>query len=307
MAKHKLDGGVEIEVTGVTPVFGNIPPRIEGTGRERLLTFGKPTEGAPLAGIKFRFKATGNTAGFLFGIKQICTLQEYQGLYAGLKETDGSISIETRGFAGTRMLDISPSVLRILFDARDCATGAVATAPHAPFFSDTPVSVRPGASIELEVTDHPGGNFRMELQNGATDRPNFLDRVTMSEDFVTALVAVKLDGASRPEAHIPLEGIRWQVKSSCRVEWNGNTPTLQRPIHTARKVEDLSAISSAGEFDILRNMSLVAADSIVQKFNDGLFAAQGQYKQQDFNKPTQRLTTLGSRGVVYIQFPIVAN
>jgi hypothetical protein len=306
MGKHKLDGGGEVDVTSVTSAFSAIAPRIEGLGRDRVVTFSQPT-GTQLTAVKFKFKATGNNSSFMFGIKQICTPQDFQVLYAGLKDIDGSISLETKGFNGNRFLDISPASLTVLFDARNFSTGATANAPHAPFYSEKPALVRPSSEVELGIVDGPGETFRMELQNGATDRPNFLDRVKISSEFVTALVAVKLDGSGRAISHTPLEGVRWRIESFANVIWNGNTPTLTRPTHQSKKVGDLPTISSDSEFDILRNVSLAASDCIVQKFNDGLFSARGQFEAQNFSRPTGHLTVIGSKGVVYIQFPVVAN
>ena len=169
------------------------------------------------------------------------------------------------------------------------------------------MTVRAGTEVELSIVDHPGNNTRLELQNGATDRPNFLDRVTKSEDFLTALVVVSFDAGGRAISHTPLEGVRWRVKSSARIAWSGNDASIQNSLHQATKVGNLPTISADSEFDILRNMSLTAADCIVQKYNDALFSAKGQFERQNFNRPTGRLTTISSKGVRYIQFPVVAN
>ena len=306
MGKHKLDGGGEVEVTSVNGTFGKIEPRMEGSGRDRVVTFSQPT-GAPITSIKFKFKTTGNNSAFMFGIKQISTPREFQALYAGLKDIDGSISLETKGLNDNHFLDITPASLTVLFDARNSSTGSTARAPHAPFFSELPMSVHAGTEVELGIVDGPGETFRMELQNGATDRPNFLARVNTGSEFVTALVAAKFDGTGRAISHAPIEGVRWRVKTFANVTWNGNVPTLERPVHESTKVEDLQTISSDSEFDVLRNLSLTAADCIVQKFNDGLYSARGQFEAQNFNRPTGHLTAIGSKGVIYIQFPVVAN
>ena len=306
MGKHQLDGGMEVEVTAVNATLGSSPPRIEGSGRDRVLSFSKPTDALPLVNIHFKFKATGNTSAFMFGIKQICTPTDYQALYAGLKDIDGSISMESPGFDNNRFLDISPTVLRVLFDANNFSTGAIASAPHAPFFSEAPATVRAGTEIELSIVDHPGNNTRLELQNGATDRPNFLDRVTKSEDFLTALVVVRFD-AGRVISHTPVEAVRWRVKSFARIAWSGNDASIQGPLHQATKVADLPTISAGSELDILRDMSLTTADCLVQKYNDALFSAKGQFERQNFSRPTGQLTTISSRGVRYIQFPVIAN
>lgn len=307
MGKHKLDGGGEVEVTAVTSIFGAVPPRIDGEGRERRLTFSKPTAAAPLASIDFKFKPTGNTSSFLFGIKQICMQKDFQGLYVGLKDIDGSISLETEGFDNVRLLDIATSSLTVLFDANNSSTGARAVAPHAPFYSEGEVEFRSGSEAKLGIVDHPGANFRLELQNGATNRPNFLERVRMSSDFVTALVVSKIDAKGRAISHTPLEGVRWRARSFARISWDGNNPKLEEARHQAMEVESLSTISSDSEFDIFRNTSLTVADCMVQKFNDGLFSARGLFERQDFNKPTGKLTPIRSRGVIYIQFPVIAN
>ncbi len=307
MGKHTLDGGVVVDVISMTTSFGTQPPRFEGEGRERILTFSKPANAVPMASVKFKIRATGNTSSIRLGIKQICMPKDFQGLYEGIKDINGSISLETKGFNDVRFLDIASTELKVLFDARNNATGAQAFAAHAPFYSETPVFVRPGSEIEIGAEDHPGANFRLELQNGATDRPNFLSRVRMRSEFATALVVAKLDSAGRAVSHTPLEGVRWRAQSFASITWNGNTPNLEQPRHQAIKTEDLPTISSDGEFDIFRNISLTVTDCIPQKFNDGLFAAKGQFERQDFSKPTGRLTAIGSKGVVYIQFPVIAN
>src|SRR5882724_9315146 len=186
MGKHSLDGGVVVDVTSVTTSFGAQAPRIEGTGRERILSFSKPTAAAEMASVKFKFKAAGDVSKLLFGIKQVALPKDFQGLYEGLKDIDGSISLETKGLNDVRILDIASTTLTVLFDARNNATGARAFATHAPFFSAIPSTVRAGFEAELGIADHPGGNFRLELQNGTTDRPNFLSSVRMSTEFVTA-------------------------------------------------------------------------------------------------------------------------
>ncbi len=309
MGKHTLDGAVEVDVTSITATFGALAPRIEGVGRDRVLTFSKPTVAAPMVAVQFKFKTAGNTSSFMFGVKQICTPTEYQGLYAGLKDIDGSISLETKGFNGSRFLDVATTSLTVLFDGNNFSTGAAAVARHAPFYSESPsLLARPGIEVELGIVDHPGGTFRLELQNGATDRPNFLDRVKMSSEFVTALVAARFDASGRAVSHTPVEGVRWRIQSFARINWSGNNASVERPLHQTTKIEELQTISPDSEFNIFRNVSLTTADCIAQKFNDGLFSARGEFERQDFNKPTGRLTTIGlSRGVIYIQVPVIAN
>ena len=110
MGKHQLSGGVEVEVTAVNATLDSSPPRIEGSGRDRVLSFSKPTAASPLANIQFKFKATGKPSAFLFGIKQISTPTDYQALYAGLKDIDGSISMELPGFDDNRFLATFPEL-----------------------------------------------------------------------------------------------------------------------------------------------------------------------------------------------------
>jgi len=255
MSKHKLDGAVEVDVTSVTSEFRGRAPEIEGVDRDRMLRFGRPKVIDPIVDIKFKFKATKHDSSIMFGVKQIVVIKEYQALYAGLKDIDGSISLESSGFNNVGFLDISPTSLNGLWDASNNSTGTSVVAYHAPFYSESPSLVRPGIEVELGIVDDPGGgSLRLELQNGATDRPNFLTRFKRSEEFVTALIAAKFDARGRALFHTPLEGVRWRAQTFASTSWNGNTATLERSMRQATKIAELQTISSSdNEFDIFRN------------------------------------------------------
>ena len=307
MAKHKLDGGGELDIISMTGGFGSAVPFIEGSGQDRLLNFSKPANAAPLISVNFKIKSTADMFSTSFGIKQICKITKSEALYEGIKDINGSISYEAIGFIDITFLDIAPSSLTLLFNNENVATGAVASAQHAPFYSENPAFIKAGVERDLGIVDHPGGNFRLELQNAATDRPNFLSRVRKSSEFVTALVVIKADKSGKTISHTPLAGIRWRCDQFATLQWEGNNAAIAAQKYLATKISDLQTISTDAEFDILRNTSSTVADCIVQKFNDALFSASHKFRIQDYKNKTNKLTVINSKGIAYIQFPIIAN
>ena len=301
MGTYNLGGSATITVTQVKVTTGSLPPTIAtlaGTS-ESSVTFGKPVAALPIASVTFSFRTEGTGANHMFGIKQLARVAFHTGIYAGNSSLEGSIEVFSEGsLSNTWFLDCGGAALNPLLDANQIPTGTQIFASYSPFFDSGAGIVRPHSDIEMAVSDHPGGNFRTILRNPATDRLNYLIKCSIKSEFLTALVAVLPGGK-----HVPIEAARWVSEGQAFVTWAGSRPSLTHQFNRAMFLGKIDNFTDARQNILLANAALTASDTIVQKFNNQLLAASGNYQRQTFTPPSHTLTRVGTSDVAYVQYP----
>jgi hypothetical protein len=203
-----------------------------------------------------------------------CTISIFVWPTSPASNIDGSITEGTSTLNFTPLLDMA-----VFFDV----AAAVMTAPHASFYSENPVLVRPGLPVQLTMKDTPGGSFPFEKRNHVTDRLNFLDAVSQATDFATLLVVQLAD-----RSHRAIAGFRWTFSSSLRVTWNKGRPAAtgvaRQDFQTALTRADLGA----AELAVLENRSLGFGDSIVARVNRAKAAANALHAASPLGPSAQR-------------------
>ena len=305
MTIHSLGGTASVEVVSVTASFGSTVPIVQRVeDNSRILKYSKPDSVSQTAKVSFKFTTKNVPQDTAFGIKQFIRIDSHSHTLKGLKSIDGRITTRFRGPKTGFILDVSANTLTVLFQPNSgVPTGARATAPHAPFFSEGPAFVRPSSLVELSIIDSPGGAIPLELRNVATDRINYLDSIDIRQVFLTVLTAVNKD-----KVHTPLEAVLWRQRVEGNVTWdNRGQPDISKV--TAVNTGDgtfpnIDQNFLFADFNFLANASLTVADCMVQRYNDALFTVQGMYKQQNFTTATKLETRLESKGYELVQFPL---
>ena len=302
MPTHVISDSASIDVTIVPPVFFDMSPKIDRsttTPRVRCLS---PHGQMHTVKIGFKFKPRGITSTMMIGIRQVISPDWHIVRHKGNKPTDGLV-LQTFRPQHRHVLDVATTQLEVLWEpGTNYSTGAVATAPHAPFFSSFAFGFKDGVEVEQFILDAPGGAYDLEIRNAATDRMNFLDSVDVKQTFLTYLTVVKEDGS-----HVPLEGVYWQVAVRGTVLWNSKgEPEISQLAHKPRLLGFFKKFDPGFlvvDFGFLSNASLRASDCINQKFNDAMFAVRGMYKRQNFSKPSRSEIRLSAKGYELIQYP----
>ncbi|MBA3447890.1 MAG: hypothetical protein H0T56_09845 [Pseudaminobacter sp.] len=261
LGDHSLGGGASV----VDLTFEITTRQVAARAETERAVIGKPLAGDGEIGFTAtaRFSTRGTTPEHLFGIKQIALLRGGTAEYSGLKNIDGSIT------EGTSTLNFTPTLDLAVF--LDAPTSAL-VAPHAPFYSESPALVRPGAQIELTVKDAPGGSYAFKRRNNITDRQNFLDSINQDTQFATFLVVQMPD-----RSHLALAGFKWSFLASADVRWIQGKPTVSGAANHVFQTAATRADLSQAELEIFEDRSLAFPDSIVAKVNKAMFAARAQH------------------------------
>lgn len=303
MAVISLGGSASVEVVTADGTFRSRAPQVETIDGDKNLTFTKPQDTGSTADIRFMFRTTNVPPGFTFGIKQFVSIDSYTILHRGMKPQDGTIQQIYRP-PQRHMLDVAATSLTVLFDQNNLPTGARASAPHAPFYSNDPVRVRNGQLEVLTIADSPGGSFPLQLQNMATDRPTYLDEIGIRQTFLTVLVAVRPDAT-----HVPLVGLKWQNSVAGKLTWTkapSPAPDVNAIAHVNTRMGVFPRIGPdflPMDFSLIKDNALSAGDSVVQKMNDAMFAVRGRYRSQNFAKPANAEVRLDANGYSLVQRP----
>lgn len=209
--------------------------------------------GQTAAGAKARGIISG--ANFIVGFKQIAFFSFQTALYAGLKDSDGSIVDTSTGLNGKQFID--------------CAVNENLQAPSAPFY--LPRSVAPnGKPFEITMVDQPRGRVRMQRRNKKRDRLNFLISFATSCRFLTYFVVERPNGS-----HLPIKGFGWNYKQSIDLAWIDGKPKIQRNVGSVDNQGFLDNLRAGdSRFDMLANKDLRSADTLVTQFNQAMIAAQ---------------------------------
>ena len=210
------------------------------------------------------------TAGFIMrgsncavGFKQLAAFRFQTALYAGLKESDGSIDESSTGLNFRLFLDCSP---------RDDLT-----TPWAPFYLP-PVFVRNGAPVSIDMPDQPGARYRLQRRNSLRDRLNFLISVRSRCEFVTFVVVQLPDGT-----HAPTEGFSWRYNHEVDLNWQNGTPSIARDTSHIGLDSRLPSLPAGDpRFGMLANARLGSTDTIVFKFNQAMRAAASGAATSDY-------------------------
>jgi hypothetical protein len=198
------------------------------------------------------------------GFKQVASFKFSTALYAGLKESDGSIEESSTGLNFTNLID--------------CATDSHFNSPQAPFY--LPVNnVRGGAEVSIEMVDQPGGRWRLQRSNAKRDRVNFLIAGRRETTFLCYLVVVLPSGK-----HVPVEGFAWSDVQDVDINWRAGEPTIIRSSVGAKfNFRVLKLDSADTRFTLLSNPSLATPDTIVTKYNGAMFKAQAGQTNADYS------------------------
>jgi hypothetical protein len=213
---------------------------------------------------------------FAVGFKQVVFFRFHTLLYAGRKDTDGCIEETSTGLNFRFLLD--------------CAANENLQSPWAPFYLPRRIASA-GKRITIEMPDQPAGKARLQRRNVKRDRLNFLVAFRQSCRFVTSVVVENTKGA-----HVPLEGFEWSYTHEIDVSWASGEPAIARNTGQCRFDSRISDMRTTGaEFAILSNATLSGADTIVTKFNQGMFAASrgeasGDYAITPFDNYTENIT-----------------
>ena len=265
MSDHDLGRGFRIESLNITPSFpsgfgkatlkvpDDVFPEIKGTiqvssGQNATAkTVGQAAMGATAT---FVAKGTGLEVGF----KQLIFFKFQTALYAGLKDSDGSIEESSTGLNSRFFLD--------------CSVDQNLNAPWAPFYLPVNI-VRSGPPISIDMPDQPSARFRLQRRNSLRDRLNFLLSVRTSSEFVT-FVVVKLPD----NRHVPLEGFSWKYSHDVELQWTKGNPVISRDSSSIRFDSKIVGLTAGdNRFDMFANASLGSSDTMVLQFNKAMFAA----------------------------------
>ncbi len=272
LGNQSIGGGASV----VNLAFDIVTQQVAARQEAERVVIGKPLAGAGDIGITAtaRFSVQRTAPDHRFGIKQLALHRGVTAEYSGLKNIDGSITEGTSTLNFTPLLDVA-----VFFDL----AAAVVSAPHAPFYSESPAFVRPGLPVQMVMKDAPGGSFPLEKRNHVTDRLNFLDSVSQATDFATLLV-VQLPDLS----HRAIAGFRWTFGSSLRVVWNKGraaaSGVARHDFQTAVTRADLSV----AELAVLENRNLGFADSIVARVNRAKTTANTLHAASPLGPSAQR-------------------
>lgn len=273
MSQHDLGGGIKVTDLSITTRFAGVPssrlvmpdpifPELKGS--LRYASGPNPaatTVGQTAMGATATMKVGGSN--FSVGFKQVVFFRFHTLLYAGRKNSDGSIEETSTGLNFRLFLD--------------CAANDNLQSPWAPFY--LPRKLAPnGTPITFDIPDQPAGKARLQRRNAKRDRLNYLVSFRQSCEFVTYVVVEHTNGK-----HLPLEGFAWVYNHEVDVSWAKGEPEISRNAGTCRfdrKIDDLRA--GQPEFDLFANSGLTGADTMVTKFNQAMFATLKGQSSPDY-------------------------
>jgi hypothetical protein len=218
--------------------------------------------GEAAMGATAKLVITGPAPQYQVGFKQVASFKFTTDFYVGLKESDGSIEEGSRQLNFTDFLDASIVV------------GATSSAP----FYLAPSVVGNGREASLDMVDQPGGRRRLQRRNNQRDRVNYLVTSRSESDFLTFLVVVLPSGK-----HVPVEGLFWSATQNVDVGWKAGQPSVVRQnVGVQLKARGVELKASDPRFAILANPSLTNADTLPERYNKAMFAAQNGHATADY-------------------------
>jgi len=157
-----------------------------------------------------------------FGMVQVTELFDYQFVYAGRVDSEGSVVLDLRaGFTKSPSLDVEP-------------VGGETVDEHIFSFSnlETKRVTQPRTGFEITVTfgDHPNNVVPWRFENTLTSANNFLARIRRVQHFVVYFVT-RASVSATPRI---LGRLGWAVTWDCDVNW---TTANLRPRLTMNRAE----------------------------------------------------------------------
>jgi hypothetical protein len=148
-----------------------------------------------------------------FGLAQVSFIHNYEFIYAGRLESEGSTVINLRtGFTQNPSLDEEPRFGRTVDEEIFRST--------FPPLKVTPVTgANPGLNVDVTFKDHPNNAIPLTFENRVSAAPNFLASVKRTEEFITYFLARK----KNVEPVTILARIGWTVNWHAEFNWTSAT------------------------------------------------------------------------------------
>ncbi len=148
-----------------------------------------------------------------FGLAQVSFIHNYEFIYAGRLESEGSTVINLRtGYTQNPSLDEEPRFGRTVDEEIFRTT--------KPPLTVTPVTgANPGLKVDVTFKDHPNNAIPLTFENRVAKAPNFLASAKRTEEFITYFLA-RIKGV---EPVTILARIGWSINWHAEFNWTSAT------------------------------------------------------------------------------------